>query len=204
MAIQVNGTTVINNSRALQNISSVDATTVAALGNAGVGGLTTVLTDNGTVNSSRLSISFTGGYDRYIISLSDIRPSSDNQTWYMRLLNSSGSDITTGDHYVHGFSHTNGGYYRDVNNYVKLQNDNNYSGHRNGLTMDVWYPYSTSRHTYGHWQNIGVNGAAIPREANTGSWSAPNSTSVDRHNGCYFYFDTGNIVGAYSVWGVNN
>ena len=38
MAIQVGGTTVINNSRQLQNIASVDATTVAALGSAGVGG----------------------------------------------------------------------------------------------------------------------------------------------------------------------
>lgn len=38
MAIQVNGTQVIGNSRELTNISSVDATTVAALGAAGVGG----------------------------------------------------------------------------------------------------------------------------------------------------------------------
>jgi hypothetical protein len=38
MAIKVNGTTVINDSRALTNISSVDATTVAAFGAAGVGG----------------------------------------------------------------------------------------------------------------------------------------------------------------------
>ena len=38
MAIQVNGTTVIDNSRNLTNIASVDATTVAALGAAGVGG----------------------------------------------------------------------------------------------------------------------------------------------------------------------
>ena len=38
MAIKVNGTTVINDSRALSNIASVDATTVAALGAAGVGG----------------------------------------------------------------------------------------------------------------------------------------------------------------------
>lgn len=38
MAIQVNGTQVIGNSRELTNIASVDATTVAALGAAGVGG----------------------------------------------------------------------------------------------------------------------------------------------------------------------
>ena len=40
MAIKVNGTTVINDSRQLQNVASVDATTVAALGAAGVGGFT--------------------------------------------------------------------------------------------------------------------------------------------------------------------
>jgi len=38
MAIKVNGTTVIDDSRALSNIASVDATTVAALDAAGVGG----------------------------------------------------------------------------------------------------------------------------------------------------------------------
>ena len=38
MAIQIGGTSVINNSRQLQNIASVDATTATAIGNAGVGG----------------------------------------------------------------------------------------------------------------------------------------------------------------------
>lgn len=42
MAIKVNGTTVINDSRALSNIASVDATTAAAIGAAGVGGGGTV------------------------------------------------------------------------------------------------------------------------------------------------------------------
>lgn len=41
MAIQVGGTTVINNSRALSNIASIDATTAAAIGAAGVGGSVT-------------------------------------------------------------------------------------------------------------------------------------------------------------------
>ena len=43
MAIQVNGTEVISNSRALNNITSVDATTAAAVGAAGVGGFAEVL-----------------------------------------------------------------------------------------------------------------------------------------------------------------
>ena len=38
MAIKVQGTTVVDNSRNLTNIASVDATTVTAIGAAGVGG----------------------------------------------------------------------------------------------------------------------------------------------------------------------
>ena len=45
MAIQVNGTTVIDNSRSLTNIASVDAATATAIGNAGVGG-------SGTINAT--------------------------------------------------------------------------------------------------------------------------------------------------------
>ena len=42
MAIKVGGTTVIDDSRQLSNITSVDATTVAALGTAGVGGASSI------------------------------------------------------------------------------------------------------------------------------------------------------------------
>lgn len=63
MAIQVNGTTVIDNSRQLTNIASVDSTTVAALGAAGVGG--------GEISfvaaTSTLSGSFTKPADAYSI-----------------------------------------------------------------------------------------------------------------------------------------
>ena len=53
MAIQVNGTEVISNSRALNNIASVDATTVAAFGAAGVGGGSLSLTATGTITAGR-------------------------------------------------------------------------------------------------------------------------------------------------------
>ena len=73
MAIKVNGTTVINDSRALSNIASVDATTAAAIGNAGVGGVITT-----TINSanafSRTGPSTYGFNDTGIISNS--KPSS--------------------------------------------------------------------------------------------------------------------------------
>ena len=59
MAIKVNGTTVIDDSRQLQNVASVDATTVAAMGAAGVGGMTTEVAKNaafGTGNAVKLTL----------------------------------------------------------------------------------------------------------------------------------------------------
>jgi hypothetical protein len=60
MAIKVNGTTVINDSRALTNIASVDATTVAAFGAAGVGGTSYAATTYTSSSDSTYS-----GYDLY-------------------------------------------------------------------------------------------------------------------------------------------
>ena len=72
MAIKVGGTEVVDNNRQLKNIASVDATTVAALGTAGVGGGSSfdatasgalangdpvILNANGTVSKPALSIS---------------------------------------------------------------------------------------------------------------------------------------------------
>tara|TARA_R110001606_G_scaffold62334_1_gene145248 strand:- start:126 stop:545 length:420 start_codon:yes stop_codon:yes gene_type:complete len=56
MAIQVNGTTVINDSRALTNVASVDATTAASITAAGVGGAVDL---SAGVGSSGINI--TGG-----------------------------------------------------------------------------------------------------------------------------------------------
>ena len=76
MAIQVNGTTVINNSRALQNITSVDAATVAALGAAGVGGAAAGDLGGAMSSSFYSSSNFPSGYS-----------SNGGNAWFM------GSDL---------------------------------------------------------------------------------------------------------------
>ena len=64
MAIQVNGTTVIDNSRALTNISSVDSSVVSAMSSAGVGGATSLITDWTNVpNAISWSLSLGSSYD---------------------------------------------------------------------------------------------------------------------------------------------
>jgi len=96
MAIKVNGTTVINDSRALNNISSVDATTAAAIGSAGVGGSSTLITDQATPSGSNgFTVDLTGGYQRYIIQVNDISLTGGlNGYARLRYTDSSGTAIT--------------------------------------------------------------------------------------------------------------
>jgi hypothetical protein len=70
MAIKVNGTTVINDSRALSNIASVDATTAASMTAAGVGGepgweYVTTVNNTGTV--SYIDYDFDTTYNHFMI-----------------------------------------------------------------------------------------------------------------------------------------
>ena len=53
MAIQVNGTQVIGNSRELTNIASIDATTTAAINAAGVGGVNLSYTADGSITKGK-------------------------------------------------------------------------------------------------------------------------------------------------------
>ena len=71
MAIQVNGTTVIDNSRNLTNISSIDSTTATAIGNAGVGGTLVDLgfTSLTSTNFATLDISMPSGYHKVYIEI---------------------------------------------------------------------------------------------------------------------------------------
>jgi len=85
MAIKVNNTTVINDSRALTNITSVDSATVTALGNAGVGGGATSLITNWTnvPNSQTWSLTLSASYD--IIKIFLHRVGVDNQQGFVDL-----------------------------------------------------------------------------------------------------------------------
>jgi hypothetical protein len=64
MAIKVNGTTVINDSRALSNIASVDATTAAAITAGGVGGDVTFLVTPPDFTSPDQTLSTNGTWSR--------------------------------------------------------------------------------------------------------------------------------------------
>jgi hypothetical protein len=91
MAIQVNGTTVIDNSRALSNIASIDATTVAALGAAGVGGADKVTETFLALNTKKQLTTNT------LISVPAAKHTINNTTGYDLIEVSTGLDYITAD-----------------------------------------------------------------------------------------------------------
>tara|TARA_R100000742_G_C4279624_1_gene104808 strand:- start:564 stop:1196 length:633 start_codon:yes stop_codon:yes gene_type:complete len=83
MALKVGGTEVITNARQLSNIASVDATTVTALGTAGVGGGAYEVISDAAYTSDTSSVTFTVAPD------------------YMYILEFNGLDITAGGSELH-------------------------------------------------------------------------------------------------------
>ena len=101
MAIKVNGTTVINDSRQLQNVASLDATTVAAIGAAGVGGNTsylgqTTFTQGQTV--SYLEYDLGSAYNVHTFYMNLPLPTNAWGGFHLRLFNN--GTLETGSKYV--------------------------------------------------------------------------------------------------------
>lgn len=103
MAIQVSGTEVISNSRALNNIASVDATTAASIGAAGVGGSTVFLgTTSITSDVDYIDIPFTSGYKAYRIHINNLRNTrADNAIAIRARFTNSSNAVITAEEYVY-------------------------------------------------------------------------------------------------------
>lgn len=210
MAIKVNGTTVINDSRALQNIASVDSATVTALGNAGVGGGATSLIQGLTTTSNTTALTFNlnSGYDVYYLSLYNMKH-SDGGTRELaaRLGNSSGTLITT--NYAYSTQYIDGTQQQHPNNSYFYFNPawqpQSYNGeldvHLKIFNMEASNKrthiefYTTHRYDYGSgW---------FPVRETFGQANFIPSAAVNK-NITFYAFGTTTLSNiSYELWGVN-
>jgi hypothetical protein len=203
MAIKVNGTTVINDSRALTNIASVDAATVTALGNAGVGGATSLITDvTSFTNVSSVTVDLTTGHDIYYIRLYSVvkAANSNNLSGYARLTDSTGTSIDGGEYQTMELTHSGN---------TKQNSDGVY-------TASTWYPSNFTGRLeadYVVWDpnNSSVRTRILANSLAKDSTSSITSTkkvdaymlNAEVHNSFVFaaYYSV-SITGSYKVWGV--
>lgn len=200
MAIQVNGTQVIGNSRELTNIASVDATTAAAIGAAGVGGASTRLVNNASVGTgTQFEVSFTGGYQYYQIMIGGMT-STNYADLQARLTNSSGTAITAYEYYfAYNSPASNGifGYPRIdfiPRNFYRPPASNNTAS----FILTVSNPYSSTAGTFYQFGAAQYNS----QEYSVG-YGAGHLYTPQVNNSMIFYSSYAFASGKYSVWGVN-
>ena len=212
MAIKVNGTTVINDSRQLQNVASLDATTVAALGAAGVGGLHTQIvaenTSTGANGTSGVLGPFTlGDFQRQTFRFEGLqRTGGGGGRLQCRVTNGSGTTLTSGyieagqsQVYMHQESSAGHGLW------YWYRHESMPSSGNGDMSVEVTFSdaYSSTKRTTAHWLSWGyangdadIGGARVNTTRNT----------VEKNNSFFLYFENGGTYWAsgstYSSWGI--
>ena len=195
MAIKVNGTTVVNDSRALTNIASLDSTTAAAITAAGVGGGEVVsLTSNGALsNTTYIEVSFTGDYLMYIVQFVNMRTNSTG--FSAGYTNSSGNLITSSNYYI-----------SSENAQTAYGSESMYFCGENSRPIDGFHfihdPYSTS--------SFSVINSFISRKQDKFygyGGQQEDQNSADRHYSIKYWVGANTPSGVftggnYNVWGV--
>ena len=211
MAIKVNGTTVINDSRALTNIASVDAATATAIGAAGVGGATTVIASNASSGTGTTLTFSLANYkeQRFSFLFKANGNNLNNEPIVMRLGNASGTALTSKYGYIYQFGTSllnapNEGYVK----VLPLGNLGSTSGH-NVWHMDfrIWYARDSSRATCYSWNASGIanNGVWGQNIMGVGTMFVPydNSNLTIFQNPNSTYNATFISGSTYSSWGIN-
>ena len=211
MAIKVNGTTVINDSRALSNIASIDTATKNAMTAGGVGGLTTLVAENAAFGTGQVVKLSLGDYTQQTFWILNIK-ASGNSIPKMRLSNSSDVTITN-----------NGGYLNQIRFHntsspsLKVDDDRiditelNAPTAAQSKTMDaritVWNAYNSSVRTtwdiYTAYTTVGGGGGG----QGVNRILAGNMEVAERNQSLVFYFNdsTSYVNGptTYTTIGVN-
>jgi len=206
MAIKVNGTTVINDSRALSNISSVDATTATAIGNAGVGGASTLISDSVSVGTgATFSVSFSGNYRAYRLILNGVNSSSNYQQLVWRYTDGSGSNITSTSAYAfqYAMKNTTLRFALDDRMTVPEYYRQFLSVDRASLDMYIYNPNSATEVT---WSRGFFNYSIDTYYSGTfTSQVTAHTYGIGANNSIYFYHSQGGNFsgGTYSLWGIN-
>jgi len=209
-ALRMGGTQVLSSGRALTNITSVDATTVAALGAAGVGGgATKLITANTSLGTaSTYSFPLTTRYRQYVIQVNTIQHTGSGGTKLRCRLTDTSNNALTGTQSYHWKYYNNniseGGDvdYGEVSKIVYQQPS--YNGY-NSFIFRITNAHTSSMPTMIEWQGFSGWFTVSQEQIFTGFLirrykEVNNAFYLYAENLPYGYNLTN---GYYSMWGVD-
>lgn len=204
MAIQVNGTTVIDNSRQLTNIASVDSTTKSAIESAGVGGSTTVITSDQAISSgSSFTITLPSGYTQHLLYVYDLTIATNGNFngLYWRVTNSSNTVQTDAD-YSRNLSTTGGTGINQFGTFGIFGNSMSNAGNRVNLFVRIIHARDSSRRTNidGFLQSV----RSATKSDDTSYFHMGQKYTAQQNNGIYIWNEQSQTMsnGRYRLYGV--
>ena len=209
MAIQVAGTNIITDAKALNGITSIDSTTASAFSAGGVGGLTTLISSGSIGTVSTLSFSFTDDYSFYKIKLLGACFNTSATSYGVlraRLTDSTGTTITSnynGGGRAH-LSSSNTTFTDHLNVQYGYGTGQSINGARWTVDMDIHSPYNqyVGTHMRCHvWQGDSDGGT----DGNFQQTAMGSIHEAERHNSIFFYWSNNENFqfGTYEFYGVN-
>ena len=214
MAIQVSGTSVINDSRQLQNIASVDSTTAASITAAGVGGTPGLTRISSASISNVANFSFSGfnssNYQSYILILDAIIPGSTPYANKMYMFTTTdGSTTNKQDMTAAAYYNTSNGV---LGSYGTQSNDNtiihkqvnNLTNHGASAIIEITNPAVSGKAVAIHAKVVGRENASNDRTTAHNVFAMPNSASSDISLIGFFFEYTNTISGTITAYGLAN
>lgn len=202
MAIQVNGTTVIDNSRQLTNIASVDATTASAFSSAGVGGnkswnVVSTYTNNtersGTYNSGSTTLGTlpsspqVKAFGAHIKFDGKVTTNNGTQQWNCKFIFSNSNSMSSNSYYLFSNWDYTSGYWPSINAYHTFEfaqaffvNPEAYNMSTNGTSAA--FGQETGGFYYGN-NSTSISATSFPqRTIFAGSWANLGTPTVTNSN----------------------
>ena len=184
MAIQISGTTVVNDSRELQNIASLDSTTTSTIQAASSSAMT--LVTEGSITSTVAYLDLTlNNHENFVIFLSDF-DNNGNSSFVFRWLDSSGNPITTSSY----------------TGYTQAEVFNFYYG-ESSVMLTVVKPRDSSTRTIAYDGSPEGNSSNPSSTVNYQIWHDNTARQI---NGLRFFCTNGShslTTGKYQVLGIN-
>ena len=205
MAIQVSGTTVIDNTPNLVNVGglkTINGTSILGSGNISAGGSSTLITDQAAVSGSAgISVSLTGGYQKYIITIANVSVNGGSLSYgTIRFTNSSNTKITASGSYMYNFQY-DGSYAQGKDSYGYTDF---HFGNRSGTYEVIAHESSTDQTTVTFSYGAGRYGATNTGIRNYYTGSVWQPYGYEGVSNSIILFDGATVSdGYYSVWGVS-
>lgn len=184
----------------LTGIGSIDATTAAAIGAAGVGGGGWELLQETSITSdtSYIQYNFDSDYNQFLVNIEGVRAALGNRQVHMRLTNSSNTLLTSNNYQGSFDNESSGSVGGEFKPEFHCRDD--LDAIRGSMWFHIFYPKDSNVQTSLRFWGFGIQSGTYAAKSGFGLYAG-----AQVHNGARFYVENNSFdstTQGYRVWGI--